>query len=264
MPHPSTPRVRAASWPFQVARFVARGGWDRDGRWTPLPYVEQAAAAELFRHKVFRFLHAGGLLTDERIELLLSWRHSGFSVHNTVTVAPDDGDGLERLARYLLRSPVSLERLTWDADSGVAFYRCRQGHEPFGDLEHGCDAKELLARVLMHIPDPRRYLVRSYGAYSNMIRARRRTAEKIDCPLVASEDATLTDLERRALRRVWAALIRRIYEVDPLVCPRCGKAMRIIAFITEPKLIGKILRHLETNAAEGRSPPPPRAGIQAA
>jgi hypothetical protein len=69
--------------------------------------------------------------------------------------------------------------------------------------------------------------------------------------------------ERRALRRSWAALIRRIYEVDPLVCPRCGEAMRIIAFITEPKVIAKILRHLETKASEGRSPPP-RTGTEAA
>jgi hypothetical protein len=55
-----------------------------------------------------------------------------------------------------------------------------------------------------------------------------------------------------------------IYEADPLVCPRCGEAMRIVAFITKPRVIRKILRHLETKAAEGRSPPPPRAGAQAA
>jgi hypothetical protein len=78
---------------------ATRGDWDREGAWTPLPYVDQIAAAALFRHKVFRFLRADGLLSQERMELLLSWRHSGFSVHNTVTVAPDDGEGLERLAR---------------------------------------------------------------------------------------------------------------------------------------------------------------------
>jgi hypothetical protein len=63
---------------------------------------------------------------------------------------------------------------------------------------------------------------------------------------------------------LWAALIRRIDEVDPFVCPRCGEAMCIVAFITEPKVVDKILRHLETKAAEGRSPPPPRPSTQAA
>ena len=32
--------------------------------------------------------------------------------------------------------------------------------------------------------------------------------------------------ERAALRRRWANLIRRVYEVDPLACPRCGAGMR--------------------------------------
>jgi len=64
-----------------------------------------------------------------------------------------------------------------------------------------------------------------------------------------------TDADARALRRRWAQLIRRIFEVDPLICPRCGATMRIIAFITEPRVITKILRHLATKGADGRSPP---------
>ena len=37
----------------------------------------------------------------------------------------------------------------------------------------------------------------------------------------------------RAARRSWARLIKKIYEVDPLLCPECGGDMRIIAFIEE-------------------------------
>ncbi len=48
-----------------------------------------------------------------------------------MTVAPDDGGGLERLARYLLRAPVSLERLAFDEEAGLVSYRRRLGHEPF-------------------------------------------------------------------------------------------------------------------------------------
>ncbi len=33
---------------------------------------------------------------------------------------------------------------------------------------------------------------------------------------------------------LWAALLARIYECFPLLCPRCGNEMRLIAFITEP------------------------------
>ncbi len=68
----------------------------------------------------------------------------------------------------------------------------------------------------------------------------------------------------REARRRWAELLRRIFEVDPLQCPRCGGVMRIVAFITEARVIDRILEHLQ-RAADDRSrgrrsrAPPPRA-----
>ena len=50
------------------------------------------------------------------------------------------------------------------------------------------------------------------------------------------------------------SLIRRVYEVDPLLCPRFRSLMRVVSFITEPGLIRRILDHLA--AEEGRAPPP--------
>ena len=32
----------------------------------------------------------------------------------------------------------------------------------------------------------------------------------------------------------WAALLARIYDVLPLLCPACGGPMRILAFLTDP------------------------------
>ena len=43
---------------------------------------------------------------------------------------------------------------------------------------------------------------------------------------------------------LWAALIARMYEVFPLICPMCGRQMRIIAFITFSADIHKILDHV--------------------
>ncbi len=60
-------------------------------------------------------------------------------------------------------------------------------------------------------------------------------------------------------RRRWAELLRRIFEVDPLRCPRCGHEMRIVAFITQPRVIDRILTHLRRTATEPRrSLAPPR------
>ena len=32
-----------------------------------------------------------------------------------------------------------------------------------------------------------------------------------------------------------------MYEVDPLLCERCGGQLKVIGFITEPRVIGKII-----------------------
>jgi len=137
--------------------------------------VDAEAAALVVRQEVFSFLHAEGLLSEERTQLLLSWRHSGFSVRSAVTVPPDDRDGLERLACDLLRAPVILERLSFGAASDRVAYARRpgRGHEPgpaAGDLT---DPRKLLVRVLLHIPEPRRHVIRYHGAYSSVARARR-------------------------------------------------------------------------------------------
>jgi hypothetical protein len=90
------------------------------------------------------------LLSQDRIELLLSWQNTGFSVHNSVTVGPAEPSGTERLARYLLRPPVSLERMSWDPD-GAVLYRRKAGSRSAGS-QIPFDPMDFLARLLMHIP----------------------------------------------------------------------------------------------------------------
>ena len=41
-----------------------------------------------------------------------------------------------------------------------------------------------------------------------------------------------------------ARLIQKIYEVDPLTCPKCGGIMRILSFIQDREIIKAILKHL--------------------
>ena len=43
--------------------------------------------------------------------------------------------------------------------------------------------------------------------------------------------------------------------MNPLVCSRCGGAMRILAFIVQPEVIEKILTHLGLWPAPAHSPP---------
>ena len=42
----------------------------------------------------------------------------------------------------------------------------------------------------------------------------------------------------------WAVLLRRTFGFDALKCPRCAAPMRILATLTEPAAVKKILAHL--------------------
>ena len=85
-------------------------------------------------------------------------------------------------------------------------------------------------------------------------------------PAVASAKAGEGDADPPALSRSkgrrWAMLIQRVYQADPLRCPRCGGTMKIIAFIEAhqpPKtVIGEILQHCGLWVdPPSRSPPKP-------
>ena len=103
----------------------------------------------------------------------MSWRDSGFSVHNHSTVYPADTEGLHKLACYLMRAPVNLSRLRFDQGSGLLIYEPRAGHE--------LDPLEFLARVLIHVPEPNKHLVHFYGTYANRVRATYRPQGSARC-----------------------------------------------------------------------------------
>jgi hypothetical protein len=240
---------------------VPRGGWDAEGAWVRVPYVDTDIAERVFRAKVLTFLKDEGLLPEQRERILLSWNHrTGFSTHYDVVVQPEDGAAVERLARYLVRPPVSLERMRWDDDSDTVVYRRKAQGDQHG-LEEHIDALEFLARVIAHIPEPRLHLVRYMGWYSNAARGRRRKGRD---PQLATADPSTpgqpddgrSPAQRQAQRRAWARLIQRVYETSPLTCRKCGSEMEIISVILDPKVIDKILNHLRSRGIEpGRGPP---------
>ncbi len=66
---------------------------------------------------------------------------------------------------------------------------------------------------------------------------------------IGEEESEFTD---RTSRKAWARLLTKVYELDPMICPKCGSEMRVIAVIRNPPEIRKILKHLRKI---GRPPP---------
>jgi len=121
--------------------------------------------------------------------------------------------------------------------------------------KHGKDIKEFsclewLAALVSHIPDRGGQTVRYLGYYSNVTRGRLK--KEGDEP----ETHIIEDGSPMGLNKSWARLIQKIYEVDPLTCPKCGGKMRVIAFIEDYKIVKKILDYLGIYEFERKIPPP--------
>ena len=80
-----------------------------------------------------------------------------------------------------------------------------------------------------------------------------------DKPICSECKVDVTDSAYAKERRMtWAALIKSVYEVDPLECPNCGGRMKIISFIEKCQsvVIEKILRHCGMWKETVQRPPP--------
>ena len=64
--------------------------------------------------------------------------------------------------------------------------------------------------------------------------------------------STSTDDTLPKGRASWARLLRMVFEVDPLTCARCGAEMKVIALITQPVLIDRLLRHARKAGVEAK------------
>ena len=161
---------------------------------------------------------------------------------------------MENLARYIIRASFSQERMTYiPEESKVAYQSKDRKHEKI------FDALEWLAAMCSHVPNKGEQMVHYYGYYSNVSRGKRKKQDQdewIPCILEPDKDS-------KEYRKNWARLIQKIYEIDPLTCPKCKGQMRIISFTEDEEVIKKILKHLGLWEIKTRPPPrsnaPPKA-----
>ncbi|KAF0239631.1 MAG: transposase family [Planctomycetota bacterium] len=101
------------------------------------------------------------------------------------------------------------------------------------------------------IPDSYEKTAIEYGWYSNRTRGYRKEHGLLKAdPPERKDPAADSDKASLHTRRAWARLIAKGYEVNPLLCPRCGSEMKVVAVIDQEDAVYKILRHLGLLAPE--------------
>ncbi len=182
---------------------------------------------------------------------------------------------MSRLVGYIARSPLSLSRMITRTDDGKIVYRASHANcwafpksgeqtvmEGISRNFEVFEPLDFLAELTQHIPERGEHQIRYYGWYSNKSRGVRQKLLKR--ALVPKPTQLLTQQQVR-FRVTWAALIKLVYEIDPLKCPDCGGNMKILALIDhnrQPDVVEKILRHCDLWREPKQRAPPDRTPCQ--
>src|SRR6056297_549079 len=104
---------------------------------------------EVFRRRVIKLLVDHELLNENFARNLLSWKHSGFSIDNSVRIL--DESSRENLAQYLARPPISLKKIHYEGFKGRVLFHTHY-NEYFKENVHMFKACDFLAELTQHIP----------------------------------------------------------------------------------------------------------------
>ena len=102
---------------------VLEGGFDDEGTFFYIPFSGLGAMVEVFRRRVIRLLVEKELLAEEFAIKLLGWKHSGFSIDNSVRIL--DREAQTNLAEYISRPPISLKKIHYEPFKGRVLFQTK-------------------------------------------------------------------------------------------------------------------------------------------
>jgi hypothetical protein len=260
----------------RVVRRLEREGLlipDPEQPWLDLDFHEpmDTVSAASIRYRIAIGPHSGSrtltlhhplfIRTDKPVKASTEDR-DGFSLNAAVSCQPYQPDRLERLCRYVTRPAICLERLTIRNDGQIQY----ELKNPFSDgtthiLFSPLDFLSKLA-ALVPRPRPRHNLVRYHGVFAPNARMRkfvvRRKCNKIQAKTVQSEyklGAEPGVADQLIAPLTCAQRLKRVFNIDITLCPLCGGTLRVIADITDPDIIQKLLDHIEAQPPPIKSAP---------
>jgi hypothetical protein len=89
------------------------GGFYEKGMFRVAAWSTPKDLEKLFRYKVFKMLLSRKKITEDLIDMMMGWRHSGFNVSCGPRVQPGEEEAIENLARYIIRASFSQESPPW-------------------------------------------------------------------------------------------------------------------------------------------------------
>ena len=141
-----------------------------------------------------------------------------------------------------------------------------------GSTHRLLDPRELIEKLSALIPPPRFHRLRFHGVLAPRAQLRSDVVPRSsrDAELGGGQAPSPSPPEPRsrpssgAGRLSWAALMRRVFEVDVLLCSRCGGRRRLVAVYPSGQRRRDLLDRLGLSPPPGLPPPPGFPALDAA
>lgn len=175
----------------------------------------------------------------------------GFSLHANRTIAPQDREGLEKLARYLCRPAVPASRLEYveNPKDGKTIRIHLKTVWAGGITSVLVTPMDLTIRTLAQIPLPFRKNVNYFGCFASNAKLRAQVVVAGDKPKARrKKSCTIKD---ESTRLTWAEALKRTWGWDLLKCS-CGGTRTVLAAVQKKTEIERFLRHLHLWPDQGQ------------
>jgi hypothetical protein len=198
--------------------------------------------------KMFGYGHDRATITGK-----LCANYGGFSVHAARVVDTYDRDGLRKLISYIARPALSLDRLSLTENGEVRVEL--KSPWPDGTTALILSPLEMLEKLAALVPYPQKNLVIYSGCLAPNHRARADIVPAKAAPTKVEIGLGSVSHPPRKRYIPWAELLKKTWGIDVFKCRVCGGPTRVMAFISDPVEISKIMR-----AQNLRARPPPCSG----
>jgi len=199
------------------------------GRLHRVPYIPYVKLSRIWKTSVLSLLKNMKCLTQAETDAIWARYLKGFNLNGEIKDTTKDREASRRLAEYLLRPPMAESRMIgYDKKEGKVYFHARGAKNwktgRRARIVGRMDSAEFVARLLAQTPPKGQKLVNYYGLYSNKVRGMWKKAGY----------KMLKLLKRQRRERVgsgWRSQLWRVFEVDPLICPRCGVELTLMELV---------------------------------
>lgn len=158
----------------------------------------------------------------------------GFSLHANVKIPANQRDALEKLCRYILRGPISKDRISFD-QKGMVKLKLKTAYND-GTTHLQFTPEQFIKRIISLIPPPRQNLIRYIGVFGARHK-KRSIITAMACPKKQKS-------KKKTYRTPWGELLKYVFKYEVNNCDYCGTKLTLVATITSSYVCRKILNHL--------------------